>query len=736
MNPSCQNPSSTTSSEPDPAGRSIRRQLEDDAWRYHPDFARRRARAAEFRQHALDRFEPGREPVYVPRARRRWLRWQDRVLMVAWILLTCLMLLRLGMAEAAEGDYGLEFLDGGERLRSVALDTRIVADVTGMVARVDVQQTFRNGGRAWAEAVYRFPLPAGAAVDRLHIEAGGRVIEGEIREKMAARRQYQQARANGTVAALVEQQRPNQFETRLANIGPNLRIHVSISFLAHVDYRDGAFSLALPLTFTPRWEPPLSARMLTTWSDGAPEPEIEPLGGLDDHRLALGIRLRSGLSLARVESRFHDVDIHPVLGGYDVFVADPDTRTDRVFELVWAPDLGREPESALMTWDGGDAVYALLMLAPPLLEAIEPQPREVVFVIDTSGSMEGESLRQAKAALYQGLDRLEPGDWFNLVRFSDDSERLFDRSVPAGDAELETAMDFIDELSADGGTDMAPALEDAMSLPPLPGLLRQIVFITDGSVGNEEDLLLQIGEQLGPSRLFTVSIGPAPNAGFLRKAAGIGRGSHTHIGRLDQVAERMGALWTRIENPALQDISVEWGGDAEYYPEVVPDLYAGEPLWLLARLPLEPREIRLHGNLNGQAWEESLRPAPGRGSANLATLWARAKVEALEDSRVFGAEAESVRAEVTRLALDFGLLTAYTGMVAVAADAARPAGAPLNAEHIPNLLPAGSTALTAGFAATATGWRRQLAFALMTLLIAAGPLWFSSPSRRVRAGDR
>jgi Ca-activated chloride channel family protein len=281
---------------------------------------------------------------------------------------------------------------------------------------------------------------------------------------------------------------------------------------------------------------------------------------------------------------------------------------------------------------------------------------------------------------------------------------------------------------------MAPALHDAMSLPPLPGLMRQIVFITDGSVGNEEDLLLQIGEELGASRLFTVAIGSAPNAGFMRTAAEIGRGNHTHIGRLDEVAERMAALWTRIENPALQDICVDWGTDAEFYPEIIPDLYAGEPLWLLARLPLEPREIRLCGNLNGQPWEQLRRPAPGRGSENLATLWARSKIEALEDSRVFGVDADFVREEVTGLALRFGLLTAYTSLVAVDHSPARPTAAALHGEDVPSLLPAGSTLSTAGFATTATAWPLQLLFALITLFFAAGLLWFSSPSRQVRAG--
>jgi Ca-activated chloride channel family protein len=234
--------------------------------------------------------------------------------------------------------------------------------------------------------------------------------------------------------------------------------------------------------------------------------------------------------------------------------------------------------------------------------------------------MEGTSLSQARAALKLGLRFLGPDDRFNLIRFSSDSERLFSESVPVYPSYLEEAAGFIDQLSANGGTVIAPALSMAMNLPEQGGLLRQIVFVTDGSVGNEKDLLLQIGEELRDSRLFTVSIGSAPNSWFMRKSAEIGRGSHTHIGQLNEVEERIAGLWARIENPAIQNICVDWGMEAEFYPEVVPDLYAGEPLWLYARLPSQPGEVTVCGELEGRYWEMTSRELPGSGGSNLAAL--------------------------------------------------------------------------------------------------------------------
>jgi Ca-activated chloride channel family protein len=263
------------------------------------------------------------------------------------ILASVLMLLLMVRVESARAEpaaefWGIEASVAGAVLHSLALNTDIEVEVSGLAARVAVAQRFRNDGAAWKEAVYRFPLPAGAAVDRLRVEAGGRVLEGEIRERDDARRQYQQARQAGNLASLVEQQRPNQFETRLANIGPGEEVRVEIGFLVQVDYSDGAFSLRLPLTFTPRWErtDAFGAAGIEAGlagdnrensaavhvgaglaGDKAPQPVLTAAS--DEHYLTLDIELHSGIGLASLESRYHDIDIQPVASGYRVRLADP-----------------------------------------------------------------------------------------------------------------------------------------------------------------------------------------------------------------------------------------------------------------------------------------------------------------------------------------------------------------------------------------------------------------------------
>jgi Ca-activated chloride channel family protein len=691
---------------------SIRDQLERDAWRRHPHFAQRRASLR----------QPGP---------RRRLVWQDRALLILAALLVLLLIVRVETARAQADPspfWGIESAEPGGS-RSVALDTHIEVQINGLSARVQVSQRFRNDGLAWKEAVYRFPLPAGAAVDRLRIAASGRLIEGVIQEKAQARRQYQQARSEGRLASLVEQQRPNQFETRLANIGPGQEVRVEIGYLATVDYRSGSFSLQMPLTFTPRWEPAASGAN----HHSAPHPVLSTAGDGDDRHLTVEVLLHTLQEIVSIESRYHDIDIVPLTGGYQILLADPDVRTDRLFRLTWTPAFGTAPEASLSSWDGGDAIYALLMLSPPLAEAIAPRPREVVFVIDTSGSMEGASIRQARAALRQGLEFVGPEDRFNLVRFDSQAQLLFQESLAPTAASVARATRFIDELVTGGGTNMAAALDLALGLPPEAGLMRQVVFITDGSVGNEQELLLDVGDQLGDSRLFTVAIGAAPNMWFMRKAAEIGRGTFTHVGELDEVGQRMSELWTRIENPAVHNLCVDWGMDAEYYPEIIPDLYAGEPMWLFARLPFEPREVTLCGELDGHPWETVSRISPLPGGAGLATLWARRKVEALEHSRIFGIDHETVRREVLGLALEFGLLTPYTGLVAVDRTPVRPDTSELSAEAVPSLLPAGSATGT-GFTQTATGWPARLGLAVITLFIATGMLLYVPPSRASHTG--
>ena len=698
--------------------RPIRTELEKLAWTKNPNLARRLARRSNSRATDAKRLLPSHE-----NSRRRIMRWQDRVLLALCILFLILFVIRTETAIASTVQWGLHLQSETGQHTELAINTDIYIDITGLVARVEITQQFTNSGSHWAEGIYRFPLPAGAAVDRMLIKVGERILEGEIQEKDVARRSYKQARESGRTATIVEQQRRNQFETRLANIGPGETIDITIGYLQNVDYRDLSFNLRLPMTFTPRWEP--SGRDGNALQHTQQAPQLVAVPSAAGHGLTLRANLISAVDFAAIESRYHDVDIRQVENGYQVNLLNPDQLTDRDFELSWTPSMLSGPSVSLTTFNDGESVYAQLMLVPPLADSITPQAREVVLVIDTSGSMEGASMSQAKAALLYALDSLGPDDYFNLLEFNSSTERLFERSVQFTQNSQRQARSFIQRLQANGGTNMAPALQQALSLEAVPQLMRQVVFVTDGAVGNEAELLQKVGMVLGDARMFTVAIGHAPNSWFMRKTAEIGRGSYVHIGKPEEVAQQMSALWKRIQLPALTDISIEWGAGAEFYPEIVPDLYAGEPLWLLARLPVEPTMIGLNGQLNGFDWSLDINGYDAISSYNsdtLAKLWARRKIEALEDGLMFGADRELTRLETTAVALEHGLLTRHTSLVAVDKTPRRGSSELLASSNVPGLLPAGG--LT-GYPNTATGWLSQLILSLFVLLLATAMLVFS-----------
>ena len=702
-----------------PHGGSIRDELEKQAWIQNPKLALRLStRQADEKRHTTSCFE----------STRRIRRWQDRALLALIAVLLVLFVVRTETAIADEQIWGIEMKSDSGLFTELAVDTNIQLDISGLVARVEITQHFTNHGGHWAEGVYRFPLPADAAVDRLRIKVGERLLEGEIQEKEIAKQTYQKARKAGQTATIIEQQRRNQFETRLANIGPGERIEITIAYLQNIRYSDFSYHLRLPMTFTPRWEPariPTAGPAIPT----APTPRLIPAASGTGHRLELQASIVSKAAFAAIESRYHDVDIRQVENGYTIELLNPDELSDRDFELSWTPALQAQPSTSLTTFNDGESVYAQLMLAPPLADSITPQAREVIFIIDTSGSMEGPSLAQAKAALVHALKSLGSDDNFNLLQFNSSTEQLFDQSVPVTQHSIYIAQNFITGLHANGGTEMAGALKTALSLPDIPHLMRQVVFITDGAVGNETQLLQMVAQDLDDSRMFTVAIGHAPNSWFMRKAAEIGRGSYVHIAKPEEVAEQMNGLWARIQLPALTDICVEWGDSAEYYPEIIPDLYAGEPLWLLARLPSEPTLIRLCGNLSGMDWNldingwDAASSAPGDDS--LAKLWARQKVEALEDSLMFGADPELTRLEITDVALDYGLLTRHTSLVAVDKTPRRNSADALALTNIPGLLPVGSSAQLAAYPNTATGWLAQLLLSAFVLLLSTAMLLFS-----------
>jgi Ca-activated chloride channel family protein len=618
------------------------------------------------------------------------------------------------MLKTAAGDY--------TAAPQVSLEVAI--DVSGMVARTRVTQFFHNPGSDFVEGVYVFPLPEKAAVDRLWMKVGDRVLEGRIREKEQARKDYEQAKSEGKKAALVVQQRPNLFTNTVAQIGPNEDIEIRIEYQQTLAYDNGTYRLRFPLAVTPRYV----AQAQTNATDAGeelvqPAQEEAPCGLLNPVDIAVAID--SGVPLASVVSSYHDTTIEKRVGGPTIVTLQKEQEeADRDFELTWTLASGAAPQAAMFTQIKGDTEYALLMVIPPQptaaeRAAFERMPRETILIIDTSGSMEGTSIQQAKAALNMALDTLTPRDRFNVLEFNSVTRVWLNAAVPATPEYVKQARAWVGKLKAGGGTEMDPALRFALDGTETPGYLRQVIFITDGGVDNEQALFKLIVDRLGNSRLFTVGIGSAPNSHFMTKAAQFGRGTFTQIGDVKEVQEKMSQLFAKIEAPVLRDVSIQWpdGTPVETFPERVPDLYLGEPVLVAAAAKAPLGTVVVTGLRGKQPWSVALTPPIDRNSSGVGALWARSKISSLMDTLARGADAAQVRSAVVKVALEHNLVSAYTSLVAVDVTPTAPAGTTKTA-MVKAAIPQGSVAGTT-LPQTDTPATLQFLLGMMALTAAA-----------------
>ncbi|MEQ9462033.1 MAG: marine proteobacterial sortase target protein [Haliea sp.] len=679
-----------------------------------------------------------------------------RLLPVVTACLLVVTLLDASVARAASEEPGAGQLllhsPGMAPVPAVMQRSAVQISVAGMVAVVTLEQRFRNDSGHWAEGVYAFPLPGQAAVRSMEIQVGERRILGEIRERQEALAIYTAARDAGRKTSLVTQQRPNLFSNRIANLAPGETVAVRLEFVQPVTYSEGVFSLRLPMTLTRRYIPgrPLAgnaeaavqlpipeylahafatdevpdAPLLASWQHSRVGSDAAPL-----NPLTVAVRLDAGLPLARVDSPYHQMQLRREGNRYHLELARGPSEMDRDFVLNWEPAIGSQPQAALFTEEVAGEHYGLLLLMPPSLAPRDAtiRPRELVFVVDTSGSMGGVPMQQLRQSLVAALDGLRPGDSFNIIAFDQGYRTLFTHARPVNQLALQQARVFIGALRAAGGTEMLPPLRRALALPATGdsgGRLRQVVFMTDGAVGNEQTILDAIAAELGDSRLFTIGIGSAPNSWFLRKAAQLGRGRHLHIGDQTEVSARVAALLDYLSLPLVTGITVDWPQAVVDAGGPVPDLYAGAPLLRLVRFNVPPQSgvIEVSGELAGESWRRMVElgtagDAAG-DAAGVASLWARERIEQLLDQRYQGVPEDSVRDQVLELALGHHLLSPYTSFVAVEQRQSRPPGLPLQSAVVPGTRPRGQAPQVFAYPQTATTAAARFFLGCLLLFIA------------------
>lgn len=655
----------------------------------------------------------------------------------------------MGLTDVTEGSLMFRTDQAGRYTPAPILKTDVHIAVTGTIARATVRQEFTNPSRKkgdWLEGIYVFPLPETAAVDHLRMKIGGRIIEGRIKERAEAKKVYDQAKREGKRTGLVEQERPNLFTTSVANIGPGEHVTIELEYQETVRYENDRFQLRFPMAVGPRYIPGVPVIVegqdpqgsgTGPGTDRVPDasritpPVHQPEDGTINP-LSLSLSLHPGFPLARVESPFHPIiSLQDQDGGYQISLREDAVPADRDFQLIWHPAPRTEPTATVFTEQKDGTSYAMLMLVPPTQhrETAARVPRDITFIIDRSGSMAGASIEQAKGSLTAALSRLTTQDRFNIIQFNHTVRSLFPIPQPVTTKSMQQAIRYTEHLAADGGTEILPALRQALKSPQDSARLQQIILITDGQVGNEEELFELLHQRVGSRRLFTIGIGSTPNSHLMRKAAETGRGTFTYIGNVNEVKDKLDGLFRKLEHPVLNDITLDatgWSG-LEQFPATITDLYEGEPIVLALKADSLPPQAMLHGRIGSAAWSLPISFNNATAHGGLSVYWARQKIAALMDETYKGGAEETIRKAVLDVALTHHLVSRYTSLVAVDITPARPTDSPAaERDHTTN--PARTQDLTAlaNLPGTATDGHAHIVMGAAALLLSC-LLW---PFRR------
>jgi Ca-activated chloride channel family protein len=579
-------------------------------------------------------------------------------------------------------------IDGSDLYEMLpGLETRVQINIEGMVASTTVEQVFSNTSEEPIEAVYVFPLPQNAAVNDMKMLINDRLIQGVIKEKAEARETYEKAKAEGRRAGLTEQERPNIFTNTAANIMPGDTIIVRLQFIDKLTYEEGTFRLRFPMVVAPRFIPGYEIKGYSGsgWAydtDIVPDashitPPVVPPGMRSGSLLSLQVNINAGIPLSSINSISHDTRIIQINeNAYRIDLKKNKVIPNKDFVLQYSIKSGKELKAALFTAEKEDDTYFMLMAVPPVNTGKDASiKKEIIFVLDISGSMSGASIKQAGAGLINALGLLSQNDYFNIIAFNDRYETFAPFSVQASAAGIMSGINYVNSLNAGGGTQARPALEHALRMPHQPDALKMIVFLTDGSVGNEDQLIALVNRDIGNSRLFTVGIGSAPNGFLLEKVSRFGRGTFTFISTISEVQKKINELFAKIENPVLMDLKLDISQKAEIFPYPIADLFAGQPLIVFGKTDtLSETSTKLSGRTPDGIF--ALNIPLDRNSATkepaIPTLWARNKIAGLMDEYRLGDE--KVKREIIDLAIHHKLITKFTSFVAVEHKIINPKG--------------------------------------------------------------
>jgi len=614
------------------------------------------------------------------------------------------------------GSLAIISKDGSVKSACPLRHTEVRAAVSGFLARVTVTQTFGNPAFQKIEAVYAFPLPDNAAVDDMTIQVGSRTVRGVIRKREEARAIYEQAKQAGHVAALLDQERPNIFTQSVANILPGEEVTVTISYLQTLEYENGAYQFVFPMVVGPRYIPGEAiSKQAGGWApdtDKVPDaskitPHLTPQGTRTGHDISIELAIDAGVPLLQLQSTSHAIDVERTGASSatvklknltDIPNKDFILKYDVAGEQITDAVLSQADSQAVSRAKGAAGGYFTLILQPPAqLPESDITPKELVFVLDTSGSMMGFPIEKAKELVNRALDELYPGDTFNLITFSGDTRILFPEPVFPTAENIRKTRAVLNAQHGGGGTEMMRAIRAALAPSDSQDHLRVVCFLTDGYVGNDLEIIGEVQKHPN-ARVFAYGVGNSVNRFLIESMAKAGRGDSEVVTLNDKADVAAHRLYQRLRAPVLTDVSIDWRGlpVADVLPGKLPDLFTGKPLVVTGRYTaVATGSIVIHGKRAGEDFEREV-PVHLNSSATtnsiVSTFWARRKIDDLMSQDWSGLQTGNVKPEVqkeiTQLGLSYKLMTQFTSFVAVEERVVTTNGKPTRVE-VPVEMPEG-----------------------------------------------
>jgi len=592
-----------------------------------------------------------------------------------------------------------------------ALKTDLNVDIEGDLAGVTVVQTFINPTQEPLHATYLFPMNKDAAVHGMQMEISDEIVEAKIKKIEKAKNIFKKAKKEGKTASLLTQHRPNMFTQKIANLIPGMPIKITLKYAQTINKVDNEYQLVVPLVVGPRYQPlgsgkaPLvvdqniavgvkKVRSDSTYGQWEIEslPKYPSVFGpnaqfqVDRDRVSIKVSINAGIPITNVYSHTHELDVSGTEKDKVVTLSEGRTIDNKDFVLNYRLT-GKSTQASILTHRKEKDGYFSLLIEPPAVPRNQDiTAREMIFVLDTSGSMSGEPMNASKVFMRSALKTLRPDDYFRIINFGSTSHEFTNSPIRATQNNLYRGQKHIDSLNANGGTEIIPAIKKAFSSPLINRTLRIVVFLTDGYVSNESAVMQLINEKIKGARIYAFGVGTSVNRYLLSEMGRIGHGFARYIDPTEDSEEGAIKFARTLSSPLLTDISIDWNklNVSEVTPEIIPDLFSGDSIRIQGKYEGSGLQtIRVNGKVQGREASLPLQfnlPQENFYDASTSVIplvWARSKIsdymrQLNAKSNVSNKNSDELKFKVTTLGLDHSLATKWTSFVAVSRRVVNP----------------------------------------------------------------